>query len=576
SEELLPPALRDLFWTSRESAQTVLIVSDEVCIPIPWELLRIQDPTNPASGFFLVEAFRITRWLTGAPQTLELPLRRIALVAPRDSALPHVKAERAWIKALDGPTRQVVEVPAWLAEVNDALASGEFEGIHFAGHGFENDGNRRRWSIQLEDYEQLDYEHLYGRARQLGQGRPLVFLNACHSARGATSLTGMGGLAHAFLQAGAGAFIGSYWMLNDLQACRFAAGLYGNLLAGMEIGEAAQMARLELRDQFPRDYGWLAYTVFAHPLARCVEAPAAADSSPPLQTSLQRPSRTKPGPVKKTRKRKPGPPVQVDQVEEARRRSPSIQVAEPPPPASVAAEPSPGEGRVHEKDGTILVYVPGGEITMGAVGVQDWSRPVHRVRLHPFWIGKFPITNEQYARFLSENPEAPEPRFWRDPQLNQPRHPVVGVSWDEAQAYCQWAGLELPSEAQWEAAARGRDQRPYPWGRGLPAPLQANFGGIQKGTTPVDAHPAGCGPYGTFDQAGNVWEWCVDPWSSTAYQRRESGLWDPVARGEAAVRAIRGGSWNNPASDLHAACRERVTTRKALKNLGFRCLWRPA
>lgn len=590
SEELLPNKLRHLLWNLRASVHTVLIVSDEVWIP--WELLRFQNPTSPESGFFLVEAFGVTRWLLGVTPTLELPLRRIALVAPRDSGLPNVVAEREWIKALHGPNREVIDIPALFAEVHEALASGKFEGFHFAGHGIDLGGGRRRWSILLEDSEQLDYEHLYGPAKQLGKGRPLIFLNACHSGRGVTSLTGMGGLASGFLRAGAGAFIGSYWELKDSQARLFAEDLYKNLLSGMEVGEAARNARLALRDRFPQDHGWLAYTVFAHPLARCAEAPAISELPPRAKARARRQPKKKAEPVKKLRERKQEDSVRVEdkrvevervevrhaepaKVEFETTRSRSLQVIEHPP-APMAQEPSPGDERIHEKDGTVLVYVPGGEIMLGAEGVQDWSRPVHRVRLHPFWIGKFPITNEQYARFLSENPEAPEPLFWHDPQFSQPLHPIVGVSWDEAQAYCRWAGLELPSEAQWEAAARGRDQRPYPWGRDLPTPRQANFGGLVKGTTPVDAYPAGCGPYGTFDQAGNVWEWCLDPWSSTAYQKRESGLWDPIAKGEAAVHAVRGGSWNNPASDLHSACRERVTTKKYLKNLGFRCLWRPA
>jgi formylglycine-generating enzyme required for sulfatase activity len=576
SEELLPAELRHLLWASLKSVQTVLIVSDEVWIP--WELLRLQNPVDLGSGIFLVEGFRVTRWLLSATSTLELPLRRIALVAPRDSGLPSVVTEREWIKALGGPTREVVEIPARFAEVNAALASGRFEGFHFAGHGIDLGGGRRRWSILLEDSEQLDYEHLYGPARQLGNSRPLVFLNACHSGRGATSLTGMGGLASAFLLAGAGAFIGSYWELKDSHARHFAEDLYKNLLAGVEMGEAVQKARLELRDRFPQDHGWLAYTVFAHPLARCAEARVVLEPPAPTQIPVKKQSQRKPGPIKGVEEKKQdNSPKAEDKVGDERKRSKPVHRVLPlqPKPRPVP-DPSPGDERTHEKDGTTLVYVPGGEIMLGAEGVQDWTRPVHRIRLHPFWIGKFPITNEQYARFLTENPEAPEPLFWRDSRFNQPNHPVVGVSWDDAQAYCQWAGLELPSEAQWEAAARGRDQRSYPWGRGLATPLQANFGGTKGGTTPVDAHPAGCGPYGTFDQAGNVWEWCLDPWSSTAYQKRESGLWDPVAKGEAAVRAVRGGSWNNPASDLHAACRERVTTKKYLKNLGFRCLWRPA
>jgi formylglycine-generating enzyme required for sulfatase activity len=196
------------------------------------------------------------------------------------------------------------------------------------------------------------------------------------------------------------------------------------------------------------------------------------------------------------------------------------------------------------------------------------------VWLSPFWIAKYPVTNEQYARFLAANPGHPRPAFWADARFNQPAHPVVGVTWDDAQAYCRWAGLALPTEAQWEAAARGTDRRPYPWGDAPPTPQHANFGG--SGTTPVGAFPAGVGPYGTLDQAGNVWEWCADSWVPDAYQRFSDGAKDPVAQGDKTLRSVRGGSWNNPARDLHAALRDCGSARSRFNWQGFRCAWQPA
>jgi formylglycine-generating enzyme required for sulfatase activity len=495
-EELLPKELRLRLWDQRDAVRTLQIHSDELWIP--WELLRFQDHADPAAGLFLVEAFGVTRWPFGLPQVLDLPLRRIALVVPRDSCLPSVTAERESVQGLGGQVREVVEIPARFEAVQGALASGLYEGFHFAGHGLDWGGGRRRWSILLEDSEQLDPEHLYGPARQLGRGRPLVFLNACHSGRGATSLTGMGGLASAFLKAGAAAFIGSHWELTDSQATHFAKAFYRHVLAGEEIGEAVRGARLELRDRFPESPGWLAYAVFAHPLARCTT---------PLQ------------------------PV-AEPVPEA----PPVAANSPHPPEN----PSPGDEWINEKDGTILVWIPGGEATP------------------PFWVGKFLVTNEQYARYLEESREAPEPAFWSDPRFNHPRHPVVGVSWDEARAYCEWAGLALPTEEQWEAAARGGGRHSHPWGRGLPTPLHANFGGMKAGTTPVDAYAAGRGPYGTFDQAGNVWEWCAAAEPSD---------------GDEAFRPLRGGSWTSPAEDLHVSSRTREPARRRLNSVGFRCVW---
>jgi formylglycine-generating enzyme required for sulfatase activity len=242
-------------------------------------------------------------------------------------------------------------------------------------------------------------------------------------------------------------------------------------------------------------------------------------------------------------------------------------------------EPAPGEERLH-KDGTVLLYVPGGEYTLGADDIGDDERPVHLVELSPFWIAKYPVTNEQYARFLAANPGSELPELWADKGFNQPQQPVVGVSRKEAQAYCRWAGLRLPSEAQWEAAARGRDRRRYPWGNDKPTPKHANFANRENGTTPVGAYPKGAGPFGALDQAGNVWEWCEDVWNPEAYRDR-NGQRDPVSTslstglsttGDSAVRCLRGGSWSDDAGYLAAAYRFRSWASNRFRYFGFRCL----
>jgi formylglycine-generating enzyme required for sulfatase activity len=255
-------------------------------------------------------------------------------------------------------------------------------------------------------------------------------------------------------------------------------------------------------------------------------------------------------------------------------------------------EPQPGEERRHEVDGTVLVYVPGGEYVLGSEDISTDEKPIHRVVLSPFWIAKYPVTNEQYGRFLrflAAQPAAPPsnqeeeliaalrgawgPKSLDDRQLNEPNQPVVGVSWDEAQAYCRWAELQLPSEAQWEAAARGTDQRRFPWGNVEPTAEHANFGNREGGTTPIGSYPKGAGPFGTLDQAGNVWEWCLDLWNPTAYCERD-GKADPVSTtGEANFpnsRCLRGGSWKGAAGSLTAAFRSKENLRS--NSIGFRCL----
>lgn len=232
-----------------------------------------------------------------------------------------------------------------------------------------------------------------------------------------------------------------------------------------------------------------------------------------------------------------------------------------------------GEERIHEVDGSVLVFVPGGEYTMGAEDITDEEKPVHKVTLSPFWVGKYPVTCQQYGQFLAARPEHPKPAAWDDKRFNQPRQPVVGVSWEDARVYCEWAGLLLPSEAQWEAAARGPEARRFPWGNDEPTPRHANFDSTEGGPTPVGNYPLGVGPFGTLDQAGNVWEWCLDVWDAEAYRDR-NGKKDPVSpEGEAAGRSLRGGAWDYPAGHLAAAYRDGDRAADRDGGVGFRvCL----
>jgi formylglycine-generating enzyme required for sulfatase activity len=194
------------------------------------------------------------------------------------------------------------------------------------------------------------------------------------------------------------------------------------------------------------------------------------------------------------------------------------------------------------------------------------------VHLRPFWISRFPVTNRQYAAFLRANACQPAPTFWEDAAFNRPAQPVVGVSWFDAKAYCAWTGLALPTEAEWEAAARGPDQRFYCWGDEQPTRAHANFQGGPGRTSPAGAYPKGRGPYGTLAQAGNVWEWCEDVWNERAYEGRD-GCQDPVSTsGEEGERALRGGSWNYPPWNLLAAYRGRAAAGEACSNIGFRCV----
>lgn len=292
SEKLLPRLLRlRLAELAAQAtglggrALTLHLVSNETWVP--WELLRLGDEGWPDEARpYWVEAFALTRWLVGPRQVTELPLRRIALVVPRDSVLKHAPLEKLTLERFAGTGREVSEVPARSTSLLAAMDTGIFDGWHFSGHGLANSPNPDLWCLHLESGDQLHTYDLAGRARRLESRRPLVFLNACHSARGAYSLAGTGGLASAFLAAGAGAFVGTLWAVQDKRAMAFAVAFYEHFLSGLHLGEALRRSRSWFRKQYPGDPTWLAYAIFGHPLA-LVGNTHADQSEPASPSTLQ-------------------------------------------------------------------------------------------------------------------------------------------------------------------------------------------------------------------------------------------------------------------------------------------------
>lgn len=224
--------------------------------------------------------------------------------------------------------------------------------------------------------------------------------------------------------------------------------------------------------------------------------------------------------------------------------------------------------RRNEKDGSTLVYIPGGEFTMGA---DEFSieRPPHRVRVKPFWMGLTEVTNEMYQRFVAET-KRPQPTYAQDERFNPKDQPVVGVDFADAAAYCEWAGGRLPTEAEWEFAARGTDGRRYPWGNTEPTPDDAVFG-LDFAT----AQPAIAGsnqndvsPFGVRDMAGNVLEWCSD-WAA-AYTDTGKVEVDPTGAAQGTHRIMRGACWIYFPPALR--CTERLFSLPSLKRnyAGFR------
>lgn len=260
---LVPDELGELLGSLLDgrSVRTLWIWSDEPWIP--WELLRLPEDVGTGSPF-LCEAFAVCRWLGDRPPTLRLPLSNMAIVAPRKNPLDWGVEEVRFLLDLRREGRAVREVPAHRKPLRQALASGVHDGWHFCCHG-QNEDDPDRATILLEDDARWTPRNLSGDVRRLGEPSPLVFLNSCHSSRTDRSLTGIGGWAEAFIEAGAGAFLGAYWSIDDDRAWRFCRSFYRSFLAGTPIAEAVRRARLAIRE--PDDSTWLAYTVYAHPLA---------------------------------------------------------------------------------------------------------------------------------------------------------------------------------------------------------------------------------------------------------------------------------------------------------------------
>jgi len=313
--------------------------------------------------------------------------------------------------------------------------------------------------------------------------------------------------------------------------------------------------------------------------------------------------------------------------------APATETALPEPAMTSTVTPTPeptaiptlgiGSTRVSDVDGMVLVYVPAGEFLMGtsddemasilaanSQAAQSWfagEQPQHTVYLDAFWIARSEVTNAMFSQFaaqtgyMTDAESAGEAEVysggdgrilsgasWQHPGgastdlTGLESHPVTLVSWNDAAAYCEWAGRRLPSEAEWEKAARGTEGGIYPWGDGNVAGDLLNFAdasaalpwsdnSIDDGyatTAPVGSYPAGASPYGALDMAGNVWEWVSD-WYGEAYYEI-SPYENPGGPASGDQHIFHGGSWLNDVGTLHPADRG-TSTSDYLNIFGFRC-----
>jgi len=228
-------------------------------------------------------------------------------------------------------------------------------------------------------------------------------------------------------------------------------------------------------------------------------------------------------------------------------------------------------------DATDMVLVPAGEFLMGSNDDTEDESPQRRVYLDTFWIDRHEVTNAEFKAFCDSTRRLlPNNPMW-DPNylLDNPDKPVVNLTWRQADAYCRWRGKALPTEAQWEKAARGATGFLYPWGNTFEEG-RANLYGKDDypRTAPVGSFPSGASPYGALDMAGNVWEWCND-WYQQFYYREAPTRNPPGPSEKSAWRVVRGGGFSSPTPDALAANRSKNKPDLPVHHIGCRCAWSP-
>ena len=245
-----------------------------------------------------------------------------------------------------------------------------------------------------------------------------------------------------------------------------------------------------------------------------------------------------------------------------------------PPVTPTPGGASLGDTWIRPADGMVMVYVPAGEFHMGSTEGDSDEQPVHAVALDAFWIDRTEVTNGQYGQCVRAG--ACDPPIDTASQTRSSYYgnsayadlPVIYVSWRQATAYCEWAGTRLPTEAEWEYAARANAGWRYPWGNSAPSCDRANYAGCVGDTARVGSYPAGASWCGALDLAGNVWEWVAD-WYGEYPSGRQL---DPRGPSSGSDRVFRGGSWFDDREYVRAGYRYKGDEAVvAAIDCGFRC-----
>lgn len=236
------------------------------------------------------------------------------------------------------------------------------------------------------------------------------------------------------------------------------------------------------------------------------------------------------------------------------------------------------------KDGAPMILIPAGPFPMGVPkGDRDGGRdeyPRHEVALDAYYIDKYEVTHGRYAEFVKatghripENPKNPKRTLWNEPLSEAlAERPVINVDWNDADAYCRWAGKRLPTEAEWEKAARGTDDRRFPWGNVEPTHKHLNFNQQWQGEKtlmPVGSYEAGKSPFGAYDMAGNVWEWVGDWYDPLYYEKSPPA--NPNGPETGTHKVLRSSGWSVETPLVRIFTRVKSDPINRNDSTGFRC-----
>lgn len=271
-----------------------------------------------------------------------------------------------------------------------------------------------------------------------------------------------------------------------------------------------------------------------------------------------------------------------------------VTAAATPATATLIPTEEPLNMRVSSIDGMPQVFIPAGKFRMGGMDARSApdERPAHYVSIHAFWMDQLEVTNAMYALCIQSGPCTPPQSFkslrrvdyFENPEFKD--YPVVYVTWGQAKTFCEWAQGRLPSEAEWERAARGDDWRTFPWGEDKASGLLANYNMLVGDTSRVGSYPLGASPFGVLDMAGNVAEWTNDLYSGEIYASLE-GATDPTGATSTSTlqRVVRGGSLGDAeinirvpkrssvlGSDLNAPVGSKEYLGDFSPRIGFRCV----